>query len=67
MEQQDFKIIFIKDSKSNTYTAWIPALSGIFVQVDKMEDAPSSLAKSFECLLKYGLKIGNFEVVDLTL
>jgi len=30
-------------------------------------DAPYALAKSFECLLKYGLKIGNFEVVDLTL
>lgn len=23
MEQQDFKIIFIKDNKSDTYTAWM--------------------------------------------
>ena len=65
MKQEDFKIIFIKIPPQG-YLAWIKSLPGICVQIDDMKDAPKELATSLEYLLKYGLKINNYEITDFT-
>ena len=54
MKEEDLTVIHIKDE--GVYTAWIKALPGLVVQVDKIEDIPKQLAMSVRVVLEYMLE-----------
>lgn len=54
MKVDDIKLVCIHDKDSDTWTVYPENLTGLIVQVDKLEDAPKELAKSFEAMIKYG-------------
>jgi len=54
MKTDDIKLICIHNKDSDTWTVYPKNITGLIVQVDKLEDAPKELAKSFEVMLKYG-------------
>lgn len=64
MTKDAFKLICIHDLESGTYCVWAKSMPGLVVQVENLEDAPREMAKSYECILKYGFKENLHEIVE---
>ena len=66
MKIEDFKIIIIKNSDSGTFTAFPESrtLSGLIVQVNKIEDIPKEISKLFSAMINHSFDTNNFEIVD---
>jgi len=54
MNISDIKLTCIKRKGIKGWTVYTKQISGLIVQVDRLEDAPTEIAKSFEVMMKYG-------------
>lgn len=65
MNISDIKLICIKCKTTGRYTVYSDQLTGLIVEVDKLEDAPEEMAKLFKVMLKHGFKKGIHEVYEI--
>lgn len=59
------RLTCIKEKDVPCYTVYSDQIPGLVVQVDKIEDAPKELAKSFEVMLMHGFDEGWHAVYEL--